>query len=305
VTTAELVQRYRGPDGIRLLEDLICRQPFVRGDPVLAQKLAAASVIMAYELGEIIIQQGGHDNDLILILSGSAVVSPNGRDDTVRSAGSHVGEMALIDPAAERSATVRANKTTVVARISEGDFTRIANAFPSVWRHLAREMADRLRERVVKVPLRKPNARVFIASSREALSAAIELQSQLNSDPYEVKLWTDGIFVPGITNIEALEAELTRADLAILFLSQDDAVISRGSTTPAPRDNVIFELGLFTGALGRQRAIMVLPHGADLKIPTDLLGVNPIHYPTGTTLPSAMNAVAAAVRAHIRIIGAK
>jgi predicted nucleotide-binding protein len=49
----------------------------------------------------------------------------------------------------------------------------------------------------------------------------------------------------------------------------------------APRDNVILELGLFIGALGRQRVFMLIEQGMDVKIPTDLLGVTPIVYPAG------------------------
>jgi predicted nucleotide-binding protein len=93
-----------------------------------------------------------------------------------------------------------------------------------------------------------------------------------------VHIWSEAIFLPGLTNIEALEAELLRADFAVLLLSPDDVVTSRGNTLDTPRDNVVFELGLFSGALGRRRAIMVYPQGSNLKIPTDLLGVNPIKY---------------------------
>jgi CRP/FNR family transcriptional regulator, cyclic AMP receptor protein len=177
---------------------------------------------------------------------------------------------------ARRSATVRASEPTVVARVSEFDFTRIARSFPSVWRCLAREMADRLRQRVANVPARRQIPRIFIASSKEALSLATAMQSALGNDPIGIKVWTEGIFVPGLTNIESLEAELLRADFALLILSPDDEVISRAAQATVPRDNVILELGLFAGKLGRRRAIMVYPRGVDLKLPTDLLGVNPI-----------------------------
>jgi predicted nucleotide-binding protein len=56
-------------------------------------------------------------------------------------------------------------------------------------------------------------------------------------------------------------------------------VNSRQKEHQAPRDNVIFELGLLTGALGRERTLMATPAGIDLKIPSDLAGVVPVKYP--------------------------
>ncbi len=66
------------------------------------------------------------------------------------------------------------------------------------------------------------------------------------------------------------------------MLGPDDRVLSRGEETDAPRDNVIFELGLFMGALKRERTFLVLPRGLDIKVPTDILGLNPLTYQKGT-----------------------
>ncbi len=71
---------------------------------------------------------------------------------------------------------------------------------------------------------------------------------------------------------------MSRADFAALILAGDDRVISRDVTSDAPRDNVIFELGLFMGALGRSRTFLIHPRGVNLKIPTDLIGITPLVY---------------------------
>ena len=273
-----IAARFGGAEGARLLHDLLLRQPLVEGKDDIAHELSLVSQISPFETNETVIVQGAADTDIFLILVGSVVVSPNGREDTIRSAGTHVGEMATIDPAALRSATVRAREPSILLRVTEPDLSRVASAHPHIWRYLAREMADRLRQRVAKVPARKPISRVFIGSSSEGLSPAKALQGALPTDSLEVKLWTDDIFAASLTNIEALEAELIRADFAVLFLSPDDEVISRGAANMAPRDNLIAELGLFSGALGRRRTIMVCPKDVDLKLPTDFLGVNPIKY---------------------------
>jgi CRP/FNR family transcriptional regulator, cyclic AMP receptor protein len=228
------------------------------------------------------------------------IVSPNARDDTIRRAHSHVGEMATIDPAVKRSATVRAGEATVVARVSEAAFTKVANSYPFLWRRMALELAERLRQRADAVAARAETPRVFIASSSEALGMARALKADLIKSKLDVKIWTDGIFTPGITNIEALEKELKVADFAAVILSDDDKVFSRWRLKRAPRDNLILELGLFMGAIGRQRAIMIHPRSRKVKLPTDLLGVTPISYNN-----SDMAGVAKSMQSLIASLGPK
>ena len=64
----------------------------------------------------------------------------------------------------------------------------------------------------------------------------------------------------------------------MLVLGADDIVESRNEKLYSPRDNVIFELGLFMGALSHERTFMVVPRGCDIKIPTDLLGLTSLSY---------------------------
>ena len=117
-----------------------------------------------------------------------------------------------------------------------------------------------------------------------------------------VFVWTDDIFVASKTSIESLEAELIKADFAILVLAPDDRIFSRGHDSDAPRDNVIFELGLFMGALTRQRTFFVKPRGMDIKIPSDLFGVTPLEYDPGA---GTLDAVCSAIRKLVRGGGPK
>ena len=94
--------------------------------------------------------------------------------------------------------------------------------------------------------------------------------------------------------IESLEIELWRADFAVLLLTPDDKVISRSRRRGAPRDNLIFELGLFVGAITRMRTLMAIPSGVDLKIPTDMLGVEPIRY-SGNNLRKIVTVVSSRI----------
>jgi predicted nucleotide-binding protein len=58
-----------------------------------------------------------------------------------------------------------------------------------------------------------------------------------------------------------------------LVLTADDLIVSRGVEAKAPRDNVLIELGLFIGRIGRQRTFLLAPREKNIKIPADLEGV--------------------------------
>lgn len=118
-------------------------------------------------------------------------------------------------------------------------------------------------------------AKIFIASSSEGLKITNAICRGLErelGDTAEVEPWTRK-FDLSATYIESLENAVEQADFAILVLSPDDVTTSRRQRSLAPRDNVIFELGLFMGQLGRERCYMVRQDYSKLKVPTDLLGV--------------------------------
>jgi CRP/FNR family transcriptional regulator, cyclic AMP receptor protein len=120
---------------------------------------------------------------------------------------------------------------------------------------------------------------IFIASASEGLDVANAVRDAFRGNTrFEPRVWNEGTFKPSMTFIEALETELTQSDFAVLTLTPDDQWNSRGQTSMAPRDNVLFELGLFMGRLGRERTYFVYDKKQDLKIPTDLLSVNPASY---------------------------
>lgn len=56
----------------------------------------------------------------------------------------------------------------------------------------------------------------------------------------------------------------------MFILAPDDMTFSKDETKPAPRDNVLFESGLFMGVLGRERVFLVYDQAVGLKIPSDL-----------------------------------
>ena len=278
-----MLQRFTGPDGPRFVMQALEIQPIIGANPELATKLRDSCSIERWEPGAVIMQEGTPHNDICFILSGSASISFQGREVAVRQSGQHVGDMALLNPGLPRSATVMAREEVVIARVAATEFGELTGAHPSLWRNVARTLADRLRQRneFVKAANLKPT--VFIGCSGESLAIADAIKAELNQADanVEVRLWSEGVFKPSTFTLESLERELRQADFAALVLAPDDIVTSREKTEAAPRDNVIFELGLFIGALGHSRTFVIRPHDVDVKMPTDLAGFTTLPYAVG------------------------
>lgn len=114
--------------------------------------------------------------------------------------------------------------------------------------------------------------RAFIGSSSEGLTIAMAIQELL--DPVaECTIWNQGVFAPSSTIIDSLQDARLLYDFAVVVLTPDDTTSKRGVVAPSPRDNLLFELGLFAGALGRARTFLVLPADSHLQLPSDLSGV--------------------------------
>jgi SAM-dependent methyltransferase len=128
---------------------------------------------------------------------------------------------------------------------------------------------------------------VFIGSSTEGKSVAEHIQVNLQ-EVCRSTVWDQGIFAPGSTTLESLVSQVEKYDFGILVFSPDDIVQSRNVGASAPRDNVLIELGLFVGAIGRHRTFVVFDRTARLKIPTDLAGVTLVAYdPPSSDVPWA------------------
>src|SRR5262249_10812719 len=126
--------------------------------------------------------------------------------------------------------------------------------------------------------------RIFLGSSGQQEKLIQALTRGLH-DIADVDPWTT-VFNPGVSTLEQL-VELTReVDFAAFVFAQDDwttkgAAPDAASGQASPRDNVVFEAGLFGGALGIRRTFILHANGA--KLPTDLLGLTSIRYDPDTT----------------------
>ncbi len=264
-----------------VLEDALMNQRLVRGHKPLAEELAKNIELMAVNPGHTLIEQGGDDNDVYFILAGKFEIVVNGRPIAVRAAREHVGEMAAIFPSLRRSATVRSVEDGVVAKLAATRLTELANRHPWMWQQIAGVLAERLLQRNALVTETHERVRIFVISSAEALPIARAIQEIFTNDPFQIVVWTDGVFKASQYAVESLEAALDTSDFAIAIAQPDDLVQSKGEMRPTPRDNVLFELGLFIGRLGRPRSILLEPALADVKLPSDLSGITTVRYRPG------------------------
>jgi predicted nucleotide-binding protein len=186
--------------------------------------------------------------------------------------------MALLDTTARRSATIQTLEDTVVVKVNEKEFTKIANKHPDVWRKLAIVIAQRLRERSKYHTVPRSQPVIFIGSSTEGLPLAQSINNYLSRCQCVPRLWSNDIFECSQTTISDLLKTTRESDFAILVLTPDDIVETRKKRKASPRDNVIFEIGLFMGALSLERTYIIVPQKLNIKIPTDLLGITFLTY---------------------------
>ncbi|MFK3672419.1 TIR domain-containing protein [Leifsonia aquatica] len=147
---------------------------------------------------------------------------------------------------------------------------------------------------------------VFIGSSTEHAEIGHYLQKELDrSGACVATTWDQGIFQASTYTLDVLAEQAARADFAVLVVTGDDVVASRGEKHAAPRDNVIFELGLFMGAIGRERTIIVADHESKLQLPSDLTGLTWLPYrrrPDGNK-SAAVNEAALGIQERIQELG--
>jgi hypothetical protein len=125
--------------------------------------------------------------------------------------------------------------------------------------------------------MKKIRPHLFIGSSSEGHKFAEAIQLNLDRIA-DVTIWSQGIFGLGQGSLESLVDSLEQFDYAILVLTPDDVSTSRGVTENSPRDNVLFELGLFIGRIGRERTFIVYDRTKEIKLPSDLAGITPADF---------------------------
>ncbi len=118
----------------------------------------------------------------------------------------------------------------------------------------------------------RPN--VFIGSSTPALTIAKELRRGLTAVA-NVAVW-DTAFDAGTWLLGGILNRAQQSDFGVFVIREDDTTRIKNTEYMTVRDNVLFEAGVFMGALGPERTILLwpAPNAANrLRLPTDLEGL--------------------------------
>jgi CAP12/Pycsar effector protein, TIR domain len=142
--------------------------------------------------------------------------------------------------------------------------------------------------------------RIFLGSSGRQAKLLQAITRGLE-DVADVEPWTT-TFNPGRSTLDRLVELSQEVDFAAFVFARDDWTMTDASPsgTASPRDNVVFEAGLFGGALGIRRTFIL--HASGSKLPSDLLGLTSVRYDSATS-PAEVRAINQKLRKAIETEG--
>jgi len=275
----DLTTKFSGPEGREALVRTLRMADLVQDSTPLAEDIAARAEIVPWPVDATLIIQGENDDDMHFILAGRLQVLVGNQEVALLGAGHHVGELALIDPRAVRSASVRALHDTVTAKVTEEDFVELGRRHPFLWRRLSQVLGDRLRQESRYVRLPNPRPRVVVTSSRAGLALAQALQSRLEAADLVAGLWiAEPDLMDGRVPVQALEDAFGNADFGVIAIAPGDSESAGDPRSIAPRECLFLQGGVCLGALGPSRTFLVEPAGLDPPFPTGVLGIPAFNY---------------------------
>lgn len=139
-----MIERFQGRDGHLALMDALRRQFLVDGNSAIAERIVSDMMLKEYPPGEVLFNQGDRGSDLLLVLAGKVSIEVDGKEVATVGAGTHVGEIGMLEPFKGRSASVIAVDTVLAAHITQRRFLEMSKAYPELWHRLALELAHRL-----------------------------------------------------------------------------------------------------------------------------------------------------------------
>lgn len=113
--------------------------------------------------------------------------------------------------------------------------------------------------------------KIFIGSSTTAIPIAKEVKSNLSSIG-DCFLWNEpNVWEPNKSTFENLLRMVSYFDFGVFVATADDVTLTNDKIVIEPRDNVILEMALFCGAMGRDKSFLLVEEG--VKLPSDFNGI--------------------------------
>jgi hypothetical protein len=113
--------------------------------------------------------------------------------------------------------------------------------------------------------------KIFIGSSKLGYPIAEKVKVCLGKEN-DCFLWQDeGVWEVNKSTFENLLRMASYFDFGIFVATADDLTLTNDQIVIEPRDNVILEMALFLGALGRDKSYLLVEEG--IKLPSDFSGI--------------------------------
>ncbi len=119
---------------------------------------------------------------------------------------------------------------------------------------------------------------VFIGSSTGTLAIAESVKRILENDA-NARVWNVS-FEPGSWILQVILDYSQKSDFGLFVMAPDDRSVIKDQEQYSVRDNVLFEIGVFMGALGPKRTFVLWPSkfSGKLRLPSDLHGLTMVEY---------------------------
>lgn len=139
-----MIEQFEGSQGQGALLNALRNQFLLNGSTEIAKRMAPVVLVKQFSPGSELFTEGHRGGELFFIIAGEVSIRKRGREIAKCGSGIHVGEIGLLEPFKERSATVVAIDTVVVAQITQLKFNELAESYPTLWRRMALALAHRL-----------------------------------------------------------------------------------------------------------------------------------------------------------------
>ena len=143
--------------------------------------------------------------------------------------------------------------------------------------------------------------KIFIGSSRPGYEVAKKVKACLSTEN-DCFLWQETeIWEINHSTFDNLLRLVMYFDFGVFVATADDLTLTNEQIVIEPRDNVILEMALFLGALGRDKSFLLIEEG--IKLPTDFSGISMPRFTAGMdgSIEQACTGFAGKIKEHFRL----